>query len=255
MRNKNQIQLGECIMIDMNAWKEYYSNPENIKRIVNECKYRECCIFKRESDDKTIPIRPLKIFKVVHLQWLIKFYNLDKHPFDIYITNSCIRLPKLLPPTLNNNKINQETVNQLWNSFYAGDAPDFLTQMDFFTDIDVSSPDEYPLALEWSKQLRKSLEITFGYIESWSTGSGGIHLIKKKISYTPGEVQLMVEKVCYDHDIPFLLGEHDTPHVDAGMYQYRRIRRCPFSIHSFYGKTMNRISDDILPRYTGVEVE
>lgn len=220
---------------------EYYNNIDVQRKIVNECKYRECAIFKKESDDKTIPIRPLKIFKVEHLQWLIKCYNLDTHPFDIYITNSCIRLPKLLPPIHANNKINQATVNKLWNAYYAGETPNFLTQFDLFVDIDVSSPDEYPLALKWSKKLRTSLEPKFGFIESWSTGSGGIHLIKKKILYTPQEVQAMVEIACNEHDIPFILGKHDVAHVDAGMYQYRRIRRVPYSIHSKTGKIMEKL--------------
>jgi len=221
---------------------EYYNDIYVQRKIADECRYRECCIFKKEADDKTIPIRPIKIFKAEHLQWLIKCYNLDTHPFDLYFTNSCVRLPKLLPPTLGNNKINQDIVNKLWNNYYAGDTPNFLTQTDLFIDIDVSSPDEYPLALTWSKQLRQSLEITFGYIQSWTTGSGGIHLIKKKISYTPQEVELMVQKACDEHNIPFLLGKHDVAHVDAGMYQYRRIRRCPFSIHSKTGKIMEKIN-------------
>ena len=225
----------------MMEWKEYYSNLENIKKIADECKYRECCIFKKESDEKTIPIRPIKIFKIEHLQWLIKFYNLDTNPFDIYITNSCIRMPKLLPPTPVNNKINRETLNKLWNAYYIGDTPNFCSQYDMFVDIDVSSPNEFDIALAWSKQLKKSLEPTFGYIETWGTGSGGIHLIKKKIPYKPPEVQLMVQKACDEHDIPFLLGKHDTPHVDAGMYQYRRIRRVPWSIHSKTGKIMKKI--------------
>jgi len=220
---------------------EYYNDINIQKKIVNECKYRECCIIKKESDEKIIPIRPLKIFKVEHLQWLIKCYNLDTHSFDIYITNSCIRLPKLLPPTLGNNKINQDTVNKLWNAYYTGDNFDFLTQYDLFVDIDVSSPNEYNIALEWSIKLRKSLEQYFGYIETWGTGSGGIHLIKKKITYTPWEVQLRVRRVCNTHDIPFLIGKHDVAHVDAGMYQYRRIRRVPHSIHSKTGKVMERI--------------
>ena len=211
---------------------EYYNDISIQRKIANECKFRECAIFKKESDDKTISIRPIKIFKADHLQWLIKCYNLDTVPWDLYITNSCVRLPKLLPPTLGNNKINQAIVNELWNSFYAGETPNFLSQHDLFVDIDVSSPNEFDIALGWSKQLRKSLEPIFGYIETWGTGSGGIHLIKKKISYTPQDVQLRVKKACYEHKIPFLLGKHDVAHVDAGMYEMRHVRRVPYSIHS-----------------------
>ena len=224
----------------MVEYDEYYQNPKTWEIIAYQCKYREVAIFKYKPDGTPDKIRPLKIFKPEHFKAIYDIYDLKDSKFDIYITNSCVRLPMLKTGSYKNIEESQEIVNALWKKFYAGEYPDLVSQYDFFIDIDINGPDEIETALGWSKTLRKNLEQKIGYIETWHTG-GGIHLLHKKINFTPDEIKEMIVDVCTKNKIPLFSDTKTKPCVDNGVYQYRRLRRVPYSIHSKTGKKMEKI--------------
>lgn len=240
----------------MDAWGRYYSDITNLDKIANECKYREVVII-RPALDRKITLRPLKIFKVEHLQFWIERLNLQKTLFDIYISNSSVRLPPL-PGDLHKLAEMRRHLNDNWDSLVSG--------YDIFVDIDIGEEEhrkkakEYALliAIELKKQGYKSVEL-------WDT-SRGYHCIVKG-RFLPDFVKDLIMDICCDLQIPMSMPMRETngkryiarnrkwhimkpdekipvvekPHCDSTIWDGRRIRRAGYSLHSKTGKPMVRV--------------
>lgn len=239
---------------EMTVWKDYYSNPKTIERIAKECKYREVVII-RQVNDTRIALRPLKIFKPEHFSFWIKRLNLLETPFDIYISNASVRLPKL-SANLNELHESRKYLNEHWN--------ELITGYDIFIDVDVDSEEQRPLALAYAKKM-KALIKNYPNIQIWDTGNG-YHLIEKG-KFTPDFVKDLVMELCCKHEIPMnvpvktvenkrylakggewveipanlKVHEIPKPNLDTSIYDYRRIRRVPYSLHSKNGKPMVQV--------------
>jgi hypothetical protein len=249
--------------MDMVAWKEYYSNDENLAKISYQTRWREVVIIK-QLEDRKVAIRPFKCFSTFHLKFLIERLSLKTTLFDLYQSNASFRLPKL-PFDMKKLKEYREYLNTNWQSL--------ITGWDFFIDIDASSEDDEPLCIDWAKQIRgemkkKEYGKSMMPIEIWKTGSGGVHLILNG-QFNPDFVKENVQDICCelgipmnvpikdidgirhiarDHQwIPMKKGE-EIPEVitfcDTSIYDWRRIRRVGFSLHSKTGKPMVRFNED-----------
>lgn len=247
--------------IDMDEWKEYYSNKENIKKISNYCKYREIVII-RKTKKKEYCTRPHKIFKPEHLEHWIERLHLTETLFDIYRSNVSIKLP-ILPTRLDKLKEIRPEVNRRY------DDMDYITGADYFVDIDASSPDDEKQIINWCKQIGREL-IRKGQnpknVEIWTTGSGGAHLnIPGK--FDPNYVKNTTKDIACKFNIPMknpikvINGEKympkngewvvvkdkkniiypKKPHIDTGVWDWRRIKRVPYSLHSKFGVPMKRV--------------
>lgn len=239
-------------------WNQYYSRPDVLKKIAYNCRYREITVIKRYDQRKDIPVRPLKIFKPEHLKYWIERLDLNKLFFDLYISNASVKLPKL-PTELSKLKESRALLSQQWENM--------MTGYDIFCDFDASSPRDEPLTVAWAKKVRYALykrEIGIKQpVEIYKTGSGGTHLILKG-KFQPSYCKELIMDICCEQDIPMMIPvknkhgkrykpengewiemneeeeieENSPPVLDNSIYDLRRIRRCPFSLHSKHGKPM-----------------
>jgi hypothetical protein len=248
-------------MIDMNLWKQYYSNDENLEKISYQTRWREVVIIK-QLEDRKVAIRPFKCFSVSHLSFLIERLSLKTTLFDLYQSNASVKLPKL-PFDMKKLKEYREYLNVNWQSLISG--------YDFFVDIDASSENDEPLCIDWAKQIRDEMKKkeygkTSMPIDMWKTSSGGVHIILKG-QFNPDFVKENVQDICCELGIPMNIpikdiddvryiaknrqwvelkpGEEipevERPFTDLSVYDWRRIRRVGFSLHSKTGKPMVRL--------------
>jgi len=237
---------------------EYYRNRFIQKQIAYQCRYREVIIIKH-LEDRDMTLRPFKIFKPEHFRWIYDRFHLDKIPFDIYISNASVKLPPL-PSHPEKLKKARAFLNQNWEQL--------ITGYDYYVDIDANNLKEEKQLIQWAYIIRKRLlEQEENYsIEIWTTGSGGVHIIKKG-HYNPVFVRETIMDICCEENIPLrnpvkvIDGERyipenqkwrklkqdenppivEKPYVDNSIYDLRRIRRVPHSIHSKTGIPMKRV--------------
>gem|GEM_PF-1992794 len=252
---------------------QYYKNPDIQEKIAYNCRYREVVIIKKPPERRQIAIRPLKIYKPEHFDFWFRRLHLDKTPFDIYISNASVKLPPL-PNNLNQLKEMQNHLNTNWDKL--------ITGYDIFVDIDAKTEQDEPQCITWAKKIRYQLR-RGGYgkkypIEIWKTGSGGVHLILKG-KFDPQYAYNIIIEICCKEKIPMRNPikiennkryiaqdgewvEYDKktipvvqkPFVDNSIYDWRRIRRVPYSIHSKTGRPMTPYIDNTHPpwRKSGV---
>ena len=252
---------------------QYYTDPKIQQKIAYNCRYREVVIIKKPPERRPIVVRPLKIFKPEHFDFWFRRLHLDRTEFDIYISNASVKLPPL-PNNLNQLKEAQKMLIQQWE--------DIMTGYDLFVDIDPRTPDDEELCLSWAKKIKYLLQRGgFGKkqpIEIWKTGSGGVHLILKGRFY-PELCDSIITEICCHAKLPMRRpfktekgkryiaqdGEWvefdgknmpiiERPFVDNTIYDSRRIRRVPYSIHSKTGRPMTPFIDNTHPpwRKSGV---
>lgn len=233
--------------------EEYYRNPFTSKTISNYCRYREVTVIKH-LPDKDMAIRPFKIFKPEHFEWLYDRLHLDKVKFDIYLSNASVRLPPL-PSRPEELKKARAVLNKTWMQR--------MTGYDYFVDLDAKSPDDEPMMIDWARKILNKLDQK---MQIWKTGSGGVHILELG-QYNPGFVRDQIMDVCCKLDIPIrnpvkmldgkkhipidgkwvlVKNNKDMPIItkpfcDNGIYDYRRIRRVPTSLHSKFGVPMKRV--------------
>ena len=243
--------------MDMNAWEDYYSNPENIRKISYHCKYREVVII-RPVKDRKITLRPLKIFKPEHLQFWIERLDLAKGLFDIYISNASVKIPFPIPSDLTKMKDARQRLND--------NFVDWVTGYDIFVDVDIDDESQRVKARNYAFQLSAELKKQgYSKTEVWDT-SRGFHIVDKG-QFSPEFVKEFIMDTCLELDIPMSIpvkivdgvkyvaknkkwvkmkpGEKTPiipkPNVDTSIYDIRRIRRVPFSLHSKTGKPMRKL--------------
>jgi len=248
-------------MVDMKFWSGYYSNKDNLKKIALFCKYREIVII-RKTKKKDYCTRPHKIFKPEHLEYWIDRLHLKETLFDIYRSNISIKLPPL-PTRLDQLKEIRPEIDRRYND------PKYITGADYLIDIDANSQDDEKQIINWCKQIKREL-VNKGqnpnHIEIWTTGSGGAHLnipgkfdldyvrnTTKDIACKLGipmrnPVKIINEKKHIPKNGEWILVKDEKkikypskPHIDTGIWDRRRIKRVPFSLHSKYGISMKRI--------------
>ena len=243
-------------MVDMDEWADYYTNPENIEKIANSCKYREIVIM-RYVNGKKIVLRPCKVFKKEHLQYYINRLNLAETPFDIYCSCASVRMPKL-PADLSKLKEMRQYLNIHWN--------ELLTGYDIFIDVDIEKAEHRMQARAWTGILVKELqEKGYKKMQAWDT-SRGYHC-QDMGRFTPDFVKQLVMNICCEKQIPMSypvkqIGEQKyyakdgkwikvkpnftpppvpKPNIDTSIYDWRRIFRVNYSLHSKTGKPKVRI--------------
>lgn len=238
--------------ITLAARENYYRDRGIQKVLAYHCRYREVTIIKH-LNDKDMALRPFKIFKPEHFRWLYDRLHLDTIEFDMYISNASVKLPPL-PSHPEKLKEARQLLNETWMQR--------LTGYDFFVDIDPSCLEDEPKMIAWAKQIiteRHPMEI-------WATGSGGVHIIEKG-QFNPDFVNNTVMDICCKLQLPlrnpiktinnkkyiakngkwqpFKKDEKlplvQKPFIDNNIYDIRRIRRVPFSIHSKTGIPMRKI--------------
>jgi hypothetical protein len=207
----------------------YYALPEIQNKIAYECRYREVIVIKR-LDDRKITIRPLKIFKPEHFQWLYKFLWLEKNDFDLYISNASVKLPPL-PNKMKEMENARHRLDKIWVSI--------MTGYDFFVDLDSSSEKDETILIEWALLIKKDVQQLGNLIDIYKTGSGGVHLILKG-QFEPAYIKETLTDICNKHKIPLRSNTEILPYCDDLIYDLRRIRRVPWSIHSKTGKIMEK---------------
>lgn len=231
----------------------YYRDKSIQMMIAHHCRYREVTIIKH-LDDKDMALRPFKIFKQEHFNWLYQRLHLDKIKFDIYISNASVKLPPL-PSRPEELKEARKMLNETWM--------ERLTGYDYFVDIDANGIDDEPEMIEWAKKIRNKRQ----NLKIWKTGSGGIHLIQKG-DFNPEYIKNDITNICCELSLPLrqpVKTINDTkyisvdgrewvkiekedipliekPFIDNGIYDIRRIRRVPFSIHDKTGRPMIRVA-------------
>lgn len=120
-----------------------------------------------------------------------------------------------------------------------------MTGYDFFVDCDASTEEDEPQLIEWAHTIKKEIQ-SEGRVELWKTGSGGVHLIQKG-RFEPDFVKEKVESICDKHGFPLRFptdkdeDESEKPFVDNSIYDWRRIRRVGWSIHSKTGNVMEKV--------------
>lgn len=237
-------------------WRDYYSNFDNIKKIAKACRYREVVII-RQVHDRKIALRPIKIFKPEHLKFWIKRLNLLETLFDIYISNASVKIPFPIPSDLSKIAEARKKLNEHFEEWTTG--------YDIFVDVDIASPDQRKLAKAYAKKLRTYLKQDYPDIQIWDTGNG-YHLIQKG-KFEPNYVKELIMDICCKHQIPmsipvktvddkryiakngewiqipsnFKTPEIPKPNIDSSIYDLRRIRRVPYSLHSKTCKPMRKI--------------
>jgi hypothetical protein len=188
----------------------------------------------------------------------------------MYISNASVKLPRL-PTDVKDLKEARKTVTKIYKN------PDNITGYDFFVDVDCSDPKYSPKATAYAKRIRHHLR-SKGYgkkqpIKIYNT-SNGIHLVLKG-RFTPDFCRNTVVDFCCKQGIPMnepfkkiggvmhvcengnwrakkdledeekkeLVKKLDSLKlfVDTSIYDLRRIRRVPFSLHSKTGKPMRKI--------------
>lgn len=217
---------------------EYYNDSEIQRKIAFHCRYREVVIIKH-VDNRDVTVRPLKIFKPEHFRFWYQRLQLNKIKFDLYISNASVKLP-MLSSNLQELKNIRVELNDTWM--------DRVTGYDFFVDIDPLSINDEPLMTKWAWLIKQEMPQDKP-TEIWLTGSGGIHIIQKG-KWQPSTVRAEVERICTKHDLPlrFPIKKQDKdreetskPFVDNSIYDWRRIRRVPYSIHSKTNRAMTKI--------------
>jgi len=234
--------------------REHYYRDRAIQKVIAyHCRYREITVIKH-LEDKDMALRPFKIFKPEHFRWLYDRLHLDKVEFDIYISNASVRLPPL-PSRPEELKKAREILNKTWMQR--------LTGFDYFVDIDAKSPEDESQMIDWAKQIIQKIGEK---MQVWTTGSGGVHILQLG-QYSPDYIKNQIMDICCELDLPLrqpvkmINNKKHIPHngrwikvkdekqipvikksfVDNLIYDYRRIRRVPFSIHSSYGIPMKRV--------------
>lgn len=242
--------------IDMDEWADYYTNPENIRKIAEHCKYREVIII-RKVEDRKITVRPIKIFKPEHLKFWIDRLDLRKTLFDLYISNASVKLPKLTS-NLSKMKEDREYLNEHWE--------ELLTGYDIFVDVDVEKPEHRMYARKWAGEIVKELkEKGYKKTQAWDT-TRGYHIFDLG-KFTPEFVKNLIMDICCEKQIPmsFPIKEENgkkwyakdgvweavppnfspppvpKPNIDTSIYDIRRIRRVAYALHSKTGRPMVRI--------------
>jgi len=223
----------------MDAWRAYYSNPKNIEKIAKFCRYREVVAIKRLRD-RNVTLRPLKIFKPEHLEYWIN-RALTGVKFDLYISNASVKLPKL-PCGLKNLREARRIINQKWMDWFEGRDPDFVTGFDIFADIDIDDFSQREQAREYALRLADGLKKKGYNPQVWDT-SRGFHVIVMG-RFQPDFCVKVVREVCEEYKIPMSLNTTEKPYVDIAVTgDIRRIRRCPYSLHSKTDKPMIAIKN------------
>ena len=246
-------------------WAEYYSNPKNIEKIAKFCKYREVVIIKR-LPEKNMALRPFKIFKPEHLEYWIERLNLTRIKFDLYISNASVKLPPL-PSDLRRLKEARAIINQKWREWLNGED-EFVTGFDIFADVDIEQTSQRPKAREYAMVLAGELRKSGYNPQVWDT-SRGFHVIVMG-RFQPDFALNLVSEICDTKQIPtnisfkcnqcnklFYKKDKDIcpycdsedispvpkPYVDLSVTgDIRRIRRCPYSLHSKTGLPMEMIA-------------
>jgi hypothetical protein len=243
-------------MVDMEKWAEYYTDIKNLENIAYNCRWREIVVIKH-LEDRDITIRPIKCFSKDHLVFWIERLNLRTTLFDIYISNASVKLPPL-PSDLYKLKESREYLNEHWAELIVG--------FDIFADIDIDKSVEREVAREWALKLTYALrDKDYKNVQLWDT-SRGFHLFDLG-KFKPEFVKELIMDLCCEHSIPMsnpvrmidgkkyvpYLGKwtivkndddipvFGKPNCDTGIYDLRRIRRVPYSLHSKTGLPMMRI--------------
>lgn len=242
--------------VNMELWKAYYLDINNLEKIANECRYREVVII-RDVEGRKVVLRPIKIFKTEHFQFWIERLKLTETLFDIYISNASVRLPKL-PGDMHHLAESRIYLNEHWT--------ELITGMDIFADIDIGEESHREKAKEYALLITMELQKK-GYNDTqlWDT-TRGFHVIDKgrfKIDF----VKDLIMDICCDLQIPMSMPVReknnkryvsrnrkwyvmkpdeltpivDKPNCDNSIYDIRRIRRTPYSLHSKTGKPMKRV--------------
>ena len=218
---------------------KYYTTPEIAGKIAYYCRWREICILKH-LPDKEMMIRPVKIYKTKHFFHWYDRLHLDKVSFDIYHSNSSIRMTKM-PTDLTELKNARKMLNIQWEQFRQGKNPDFVTGNDFFCDTDVEKEEQRPQALEYAKTVSNELKKrNIGKPEIWDTG-GGYHVIIRG-RFDPVFCKNLLIEICGNNDLPYASNGDLKPNIDDKVTgDIRRIRRCEFGLHSKTGLPMKRV--------------
>jgi len=243
-------------VIDMKEWGEYYSSPQVLNNIAFQCRYREVVIIQQAGDHK-ITLRPIKIFKPEHVEFWLERLNLKTTLFDIYISNASVKLPQL-PSDIYKLKETRVYLNEHWN--------ELLTGYDIFADIDIEKEEHRIKAKEYAIKIYNKLVLTgYSKTEIWDT-SRGFHIFDKG-SFKPEFVRNLIMDICLELDIPMsypaktidgeryiaknkkwvkMKPKEDIPDVpkpnsDTSIWDIRRIRRVPYSLHSKTGRPMVRL--------------
>ena len=239
----------------MDQWGEYYTNKENLTKIANACKYREIIVIKH-LQDRNVPIRPLKIFKLEHIQFWIERLSLKKTLFDLYISNASVKLPELTS-NIQQLDIHRRYLMDNWASLVTG--------YDIFVDVDIDDVNQRPDAEKMAREMQIHLHKISSDVELWDT-TRGYHVILKG-QFNPEYVKEIVQDICCYNNIPMSMPIKDIdgvrhvarhgkwvemkpdeevpdikkPNIDTSIYDARRIRRVPHSLHSKTGKPMERL--------------
>jgi len=241
--------------IDMKQWGDYYSDEANLTKIANACKYREVIVIKH-LEDRNVPIRPLKVFKLEHIKFWIERLSLKKTLFDLYISNASVKLPELT------SNIQQLDVHR---KYLLDNWASLVTGYDIFVDVDIDDVKQRPEAEKIARDIKVALHKISPDVELWDT-TRGYHVILKG-QFNPEYVKEVVQDICCYNNIPMSVPIKDKdgkryiaknnewveltpdtkipeikkPNVDTSIYDARRIRRVPHSLHSKTGKPMVRL--------------
>jgi len=242
-------------------WNSYYTNPENIEKIAKFCRYREVVAIKRLKD-RNVTLRPLKIFKPEHFEYWFN-RTLKDCLFDLYISNASVKLPPL-PPGLSNLEEARRIVNEKWRKYLQQEETDFVTGFDLFADIDIDAMEQRDDARRYALKLWEELRKLKLKPQLWDT-SRGFHVIVLG-RFDPMDCFALLRDICNKAKIPTSMSRicercgnlyiadkcpecgstkckvAEKPRVDLAVsLDIRRIRRCPYSLHSKTHKPMVRI--------------
>jgi hypothetical protein len=241
--------------IDMEKWADYYSNEDNLTRIAYQCRYREVIVIKH-LDDRNVPIRPMKVYKPQHLTFWIERLGLKTVLFDLYHSNASVKLPAL---TSNIKELDY------WRKYLTEHWVELCNAYDIFVDVDIDDMKQRPDAEKMAREVAHILAQQYPNVELWDT-TRGFHCICKG-QFNPEFVKETVQDICCYNNIPMSmpikdkdgiryipknkqwvelkpdteLQEIKKPNVDTSIYDGRRIRRVPHSLHSKTGKPMERL--------------
>jgi hypothetical protein len=244
-------------VVDLTKWGEYYSSPQVLNNIAFQCRYREVVIIQQVGEKK-ITLRPIKIFKPEHVSFWIERLNLKTTLFDLYISNASVRLPQL-PSDIYRLKETRAYLNEHWTELMNG--------YDIFGDIDIEKEEDRVKAKEYAVMLANELKKKgYNRTELWDT-SRGFHIFDKG-AFKPEFVRELIMDICLELDIPMsypvktidgeryvaknkkwvkMTPKEDVPDVskpnsDTSIWDIRRIRRVPYSLHSKTGKPMVKVT-------------
>ena len=240
----------------MEEWAEYYTNIDNLAKISQYCKYREVVII-RNLVDRRVTVRPIKIFKSEHLKFWIERLDLRKTLFNIYISNASVKLPPLTSNLSQLTEIRKQLTEQ-WESL--------MTGYDIFVDIDIENFEDRPFAYDIAEKIFMELKGKYPHVQLWDT-TRGYHIVDFG-RFSPEFVKNLVMDICCYNNIPmshpvkekdgkkyyaeegkwvqvepnFVPPPIDKPNCDTSIYDLRRIRRIPYSLHSKTGRPMVKLA-------------